>query len=113
MENQVIANWKLKNKNKNFVELEFPQKKKKKIPMFNFAITQFSKNRVSYSKLNFLKIKFQNRGIWLYPKIVSDGVFCWKICEKWIKSHFGPQTQQLQHAYCPEVTEALATHRRA
>ena len=66
------------------VELEFH---KKKISRFNFAICRLSKNRVLHLKLDFLKIKFQNKGISLNS--FKHGAFCWKVCEKGVKPHFG------------------------
>ena len=52
-----------------------------------FTITQCSKNRVLHLKLNFLKIEFQNMSIFLNS--FRHETFCWKVCEKRVKAHFG------------------------
>ena len=57
---------------------------------FNFTITRLSKNRVLHLELDFIKIEFQNRGISLNS--FRQEAFCWKVCEKGIKPHFGPST---------------------
>ena len=53
-----------------------------------FAITRFFQNRVLHLKLDFLKIEFQNRGIFLNS--FRHVTFCWKVCKKGVKVHFGP-----------------------
>ena len=54
---------------------------------FNFAITRLFKNRVLHLKIDFLKIEFQNRDISLNN--FRHAALCWKVCKKWVKSHFG------------------------
>jgi len=60
------------------------KKKKKKIPFRYNSIVQKSSFTL---KLDFLKIKFQNKGIFLNS--LRYKAFCWKVCEKGVKSHFG------------------------
>ena len=79
------------------VELEFHEleyftwnssvkKKKKKNSKPTFSITQCSKNQVLHLKLDFQKIEFQNRGIFLIS--FRHRAFCWKFCEKGVRAHF-------------------------
>ena len=115
MDDQVIANWKIKNKKipgtqihgtrvpwKNssgtwvpwtwvlymvleFMELEI--QKKKKNPKSMFAITRYSKNRVIDLKLDFYKIEFQNRDVFLIS--LENWTKYWIFCVKGAFAHFG------------------------
>ena len=73
LDNRVIQNW----------------KKKKKKSKSKFAITGLSKNQVLHLEFYFQKIEFQNRGIFLNS--FRHKAFCQKVCEKRVKTHFGPR----------------------
>ena len=66
---------------------------KKKNSKSTFAITRFIKNRVLHLKLDFYKIKFQNRDISLIS--LKYEAFYWKVCEKQAKAHFGPCSKKV------------------
>ena len=84
------------------MEQEF--QKKKKISKFNFPTTRLSKHRVLHLKFDFSKIEFQNKGISLNS--FRHGEFCLKVCEKWVKPHFGRVFEKDKLSLCLSV-EAL------
>ena len=73
---------------------------KKKIAWNSSSMQVFSSNSIFAKsifslKLDFLKIKFQNRSISLNS--FKYGAFCWKVWLKGVKPNFGPKTCHVLH----------------
>ena len=99
LDNWVIAKWNLKKK--KIVELEFLLYNLSSLKIFKwnssstiiiFFLISFCYNlivkKMSFTlKLDFLKIKFQNRNTSLNN--FKQRTFYWKVCKKWVKPHFG------------------------